>query len=94
MTRIAGGFRGTGRGGIVRLTIVGMIVGALLVACGDDGPTGVEAPEGHTVRFDGAAHAPGFNDPGSQCAECHGTNLRGGDDGEPSCFSCHGQVWG
>ncbi len=54
------------------MAIMGMILGALLVACSDDGPTGVEAAEGHTVRLDGVAHAPGFNDPGNQCASCHG----------------------
>ena len=76
------------------LALGGMLLGALLVACGDDGPTGVAAPEGHTVRRDGVPHAPGLNDPVNQCVTCHGNDLRGGDDGEPSCFSCHGQVWG
>lgn len=51
------------------------------------------APEGHTVIKDGVPHASGLEDPVTNCSGCHGADLRGGDSGEPSCFSCHGQRW-
>lgn len=65
-----------------------------LAACGDDDPTlPPDAPQGHTVNQDGVAHAPGFSDPATNCTACHGQDLMGGSSGQPSCFSCHGQVW-
>ena len=60
----------------------------------DDGPTGPSnAPASHTVSEDGVRHLPGLNDPETNCVACHGADLRGGENGEPSCFTCHGQKW-
>jgi hypothetical protein len=50
-------------------------------------------PADHTVSQSGRFHAPGLANPQENCAGCHGQNLRGGANGEPSCFLCHRQVW-
>ena len=75
---------------------IGLVVlgAAGSIACTDDdraGPT--NAPPSHTVIQDGVPHAPGLNDPMQNCTSCHGSDLRGGADGQPSCFTCHGQKW-
>ena len=63
-------------------------------ACSDDNGSGPEdTPASHTVIKDGVAHAAGLNDPTQNCTQCHGADLRGGTDDEPSCFACHGQQW-
>jgi mono/diheme cytochrome c family protein len=68
------------------------VVAVALIGCSS--PTRpADVPETHTVEKGGAFHAPGLKDPTSQCATCHGPNLAGGTEGEPSCFSCHGQKW-
>ena len=80
---------------------VGPILFAVAIAltplgCDDDdeGPTGPSnAPASHTVSQDGVRHLPGLNDPEANCVACHGADLRGGANGEPSCFTCHGQKW-
>ena len=60
----------------------------------DEGPTGPSnAPASHTVSQEGVRHLPGLNDPAANCVACHGADLRGGNNGEPSCFTCHGQKW-
>lgn len=64
----------------------------LLVGCSDD-TVPLNAPDGHTVVQDGVAHASGLNSPAVNCTACHGATLEGGDNGEPSCFSCHGREW-
>lgn len=65
-----------------------------LGACGDDdGNDSGPAPDGHTVSQDGVLHMSGLNDPLSNCTGCHGAELRGGAEGEPSCFRCHGVKW-
>lgn len=75
----------------VLLAVPGM---GLLLACGDDPVRPSSVPPSHTVVHDGVFHAPGDRSPQSNCTECHGGDLRGGDGGEPSCFTCHGAVWG
>ena len=47
----------------------------------------------HTVSFDGHLHAPNYCTPLQYCARCHGSQLRGGSNGEPSCTACHGEKW-
>ena len=69
------------------LALVGGAVGC------DDATSPNNPPATHTVIQDGVAHAPGLNDPTQNCTTCHGADLRGGPDGQPSCFSCHGQKW-
>lgn len=64
-----------------------------LGSCSDSSTSPDNAPEGHTVRVGGANHAPGLNNPLANCTQCHGADLRGGGDGQPSCFTCHGQKW-
>jgi hypothetical protein len=47
----------------------------------------------HTVDLGGYLHAPGYCQPLQNCAQCHGSNLRGGTSGEPSCYECHDAKW-
>ena len=73
---------------------VALILGLSVGQTGCDSKTAPEdAPDGHTTVKDGIPHAPGLNNPTESCVGCHGTTLEGGDGGEPSCFSCHGQEW-
>ena len=78
---------------------LGLLVAALaLLPLGcdddDDDPTGPSsAPASHTISRDGVRHLAGLNDPETNCTACHGVDLRGGDNGEPGCYSCHGQKW-
>jgi cytochrome c553 len=75
------------------------IVAAIAVVplgCDDDddeftGPS--NAPASHTISREGVRHLPGLSDPLTNCVGCHGADLRGGNSGEPSCFTCHGQKW-
>lgn len=70
------------------------VLAAGLGGCGEDDPTlPPDAPEGHTVNQDGVAHMPGLADPLAVCTECHGADLRGGAEGQPSCYACHGRKW-
>ena len=64
-------------------------------ACSDTAtaPGAGSAPESHTVLRSGVTHAPGLTDPLQNCTSCHGADLRGGANGQPSCFTCHGQKW-
>ena len=80
----------------VRALLVGGIA-CLFITCSDDGPSGPGTPPAgapnHTLRVGGAYHLEGHRDPETNCVLCHGADLRGGDQGEPSCFSCHGREW-
>ncbi len=78
---------------IREVSVLACLVVAALFACGDDSTAPENAPPGHTVLQDGVPHRPGLNDPIRNCTTCHGADLRGGQNGEPSCFSCHGQLW-
>lgn len=71
-----------------------LLAAALLMAgCSDSTSPSEAVPADHTARKGGAFHAPGLTDPVRNCATCHGADLRGGANGEPSCFRCHGEVW-
>ena len=48
---------------------------------------------GHTVNMENIAHANPLLKPDRYCKDCHGVYQPGGDLGQPSCFSCHGQYW-
>ncbi|MFH1268589.1 MAG: cytochrome c3 family protein, partial [Planctomycetota bacterium] len=58
-------------------------------SCHDRIWVGEGPPADHTELKGGVAwHKPGYNEPDTNCTQCHGPNL---DDGfAPSCFSCHG----
>ncbi len=75
-----------------------LAVGAALVISAGGACGSATAPENtpatHTDFKGGAAHAPGAGNATVNCVACHGADLRGGTDGEPSCFTCHGQKWG
>jgi hypothetical protein len=46
---------------------------------------------GHTVTLGGKSHRPNYCTPYQNCTSCHGQDLRGGTNGEPSCLKCHTQ---
>ncbi len=47
----------------------------------------------HDQNLGGAMHASGYCSPLQNCSSCHGPDLRGGSNGEPSCYQCHGTLW-
>ena len=47
----------------------------------------------HNQREEGVLHASDKKKPAQDCAPCHGSDLRGGPNGEPSCYRCHGKKW-
>jgi hypothetical protein len=55
-------------------------------------PTGL-----HPVKppFSSVYHGAEYRFPDSSCntAQCHGSNLTGGNTGSPSCYSCHNNLW-
>ena len=76
------------------LICIALGAGAVTAGCSDDDAAGPDdTPDNHTVLRSGVAHGVGLNDPMQNCTACHGADLRGGAQGEPSCFSCHGQKW-
>lgn len=50
------------------------------------------SPSDHTVSKNGVMHKSGLTNATTNCVECHGADLRGGDVGV-SCYSCHGKKW-
>ena len=77
----------------VMAVLVGLMSVGALQACSDSSTDPADAPEGHTAFNGGVPHMPGFNNPTVNCTACHGANLQGGADGQPSCTSCHGVKW-
>lgn len=49
-------------------------------------------PEDHTVSKEGVMHKSGLEDPMTNCAVCHGSDLQGGTVGV-SCYECHKKKW-
>ena len=71
-----------------------ILLASVATACAPDNPTLPEnAPPSHTVVKGGVAHMDGLYEPTQNCARCHGHQLTGGPDGEPSCYECHDRVW-
>ncbi len=66
--------------------------GLLLAGCSSKTAPS-NAPGSHTSKIGGVYHLPGFTDPNEHCVACHGANLEGGTNDEPSCTSCHDQLW-
>lgn len=75
----------------VVLLLLGVVLGA--AACADSVTAPENVPADHTVRQGRAFHRSGLSNPTVNCTSCHGADLRGGTNGEPSCFSCHGRKW-
>jgi cytochrome c553 len=77
----------------MRIGRLALGLAVLVAACSSSTTAPANAPEDHTVKKGGAYHAPGLNDPVANCTACHGADLTGGTQGEPSCFKCHGKKW-
>ena len=78
------------RAGVILMTLAAVVS---LPSCTDNSTSLANAPEGHTVLRGGIPHRPGLDDPLQNCTSCHGSNLQGGAEGEPSCTTCHGTKW-
>ena len=65
----------------------------LIVACEktNDQPK-YNPPADHTISKDGFLHKSGLEQPLTNCAGCHGSDLKGGTTGV-SCYECHGKEW-
>ncbi len=74
------------------LATVAVLALAGLAACEEEEVAGPQ-PAGHTVLQDGVWHRTGLQDPVTNCTSCHGADLMGGPDGQPSCYTCHGKRW-
>jgi len=48
---------------------------------------------GHTVNYSGVEHGFAAAKGARFCQDCHGAELSGGSNGEPSCYQCHGLNW-
>ena len=77
---------------LVRFYINVTIFVALLSACnlGEDEPRAIR---GHTAIVENIAHGAPMLKPDRYCKDCHGVYQPGGEQGQPSCFQCHGQYW-
>ena len=66
----------------------------LLFACSSpsESESKYDPPADHTISKDGAKHKSGLKTPLSNCIDCHGSDLRGGETGV-SCYECHGKKW-
>ena len=48
---------------------------------------------GHTTIVEGIPHGGMLHRGARYCTHCHGANLTGGIEGQPSCYRCHGENW-
>lgn len=64
----------------------------VLAACSLE-PAGLRNIRAHTSDHHGVAHGEPVRKAARYCQHCHGLQLAGGDQGEPSCFQCHGMRW-
>ena len=53
---------------------------------------GAGLPADHTISKDGYLHKSGYKKPLTNCAICHGADLKG-TAFAPSCYTCHGAKW-
>jgi len=56
-------------------------------------PQGGAISIAHDQRLSNVGHAQGYCQPLTNCSACHGSELRGGAGGQPSCFTCHDALW-
>ncbi len=52
-------------------------------------------PISKDIQVTDVCHGESFRFPSNYCTEvnCHGTDLKGGNSGAPSCYKCHGDKW-
>jgi len=79
--------------GLPMRPLVLMLWLGLMAGCSDGSTAPPDAPANHTVNKSGVWHSPGLTAPEGVCTTCHGADLRGGTEGQPSCYSCHGKKW-
>lgn len=75
-----------GKLAMILLTLV------LIIGCEKTNTSEYTPPADHTVSKDGFMHLSGLDQPLTNCASCHGSELKGGTTGV-SCFECHGKEW-
>ena len=64
-----------------------------LYSCADQDAYSVKKIRAHGLNINGVMHAQPSLNAERYCSECHGQNLVGGGNGEPSCYQCHGKSW-
>ncbi|MGC9341089.1 MAG: hypothetical protein ACP5E3_00160 [Bacteroidales bacterium] len=64
----------------------------LSLGCEETNDSKYSPPADHTLSKDGYMHKSGLNQPLTNCADCHGSDLQGGTTGV-SCYECHGREW-
>ncbi len=72
--------------------IILLSIGLLQCTTSTEPTNNSNAPSDHSVNKNGVMHKSGLQSPLSNCINCHGGDLKGGDVGV-SCFSCHGKKW-
>jgi hypothetical protein len=72
--------------------LLSVLAAAFLFGCSDTTAPAGPAPS-HTINQGGHWHMPGLRSPQGVCTTCHGADLQGGANGQPSCYSCHGKTW-
>ncbi len=76
----------------------GVLLLGLMLTCYN--PASVDTPGNvcsgiHAKNVSGTCHGPHNITPSGYCTEanCHGSDLKGGNTGAPSCYRCHGPYW-
>jgi hypothetical protein len=78
----------------LRIYTISVFIIVLIFSCksSSEPETNYNPPEDHLISKEGKMHKPGLNDPVTNCASCHGSELRGSETA-PSCYECHGKKW-
>lgn len=77
------------------ISMLGLIIAAIwlnLASCSLE-DKGLRRIRAHDFSQKGVAHAVPMRRAERYCRECHGARLVGGENGEPSCYTCHGRLW-
>ena len=69
-----------------------LLILVLVIGCEKANNSKYTPPSDHTVSKDGFMHKSGLEQPIANCADCHGSDLKGGTTGV-SCFECHDKEW-
>lgn len=78
---------------IISSIIIGFWYLLGVVACADQDAYSPKKIRAHDTLIKAVAHANPKLSAERYCSECHGKNLVGGTDGQPSCYQCHGKMW-
>ena len=77
--------------GLVIIVLLGILAKPAVSEAQPFDPPGTHTEELGPVGWFTAMHLPGYTDPFTNCAPCHGAAMEG--DIGPSCYTCHGDYW-